>query len=527
MQRRDSGRHPTRWLAALAAGLLVAGCGTRLNDNVIENAASRVIAPPSGQAAPVAGDTTGGAVPAGEAGGAVADAAAAAADASRADTSVVAGAGPASATKGATASGSPAATAPLGAARAGGTGSARASGGGSPGSANAAAGPSAGGTPATGGNGSAPPSAPGATPAPTTGSTIVIGNVGDYSGIVGSVLHEGGPMAQVVGRHINDTGGLNGHPVKMLVADAAGDPSRALSIVRDMVENKGVVAFMGNLWVLSASGARSYLEQKKIPAIGGDVSTALWFQSPMFFPQASSFPTMAVGSVKTMADLGHKKIALAYCAEVEACKIYHDEGTGRAASVGAQIVYTAQVSLAQPDYTAECLQAQRSGAQALMLGVDSTALSRFARSCFQQGFKVPIVTASLATIASTTKDPNLDGLRSPVGTFPFVANDLPAEREYAAAIARYAPTIEQSGSTSAVWVSGALLREVSKALPDTVTSADFLKELYRIKNNTLGGIAPPLTFNEGKPAPDVTCYFIQQIVGGKFTAPQGSKQTCL
>jgi branched-chain amino acid transport system substrate-binding protein len=524
MERRDSGRQATRWLAALAAALLVGGCGTRLDDSVIENAASRVITLPSGQAAPVAGDSTGGAVAAGEAGN-VADQAAA--DASQGATPVVAGGGTAAAGKGPTASGSSSATAPVGAATAGGTGSARASAGGGAGGAKAADGPSAGAAPAAGGNGVATPGAPGATPAVATGSTIVIGNVGDYSGIVGSVLHEGAPMAQVVARHVNDTGGLNGHPVKMLVADAAGDPSRALSIVRDMVENKGVVAFMGNLWVLSASGARSYLEQKRIPAIGGDVATATWFQSPMFFPQASSFPTMAVGSVKTMADLGFKKIALGYCAEVEACKIYHDEGTARAASVGGQIVYTAQVSLAQPDYTAECLQAQRSGAQALMLGVDSTALSRFARSCFQQGFKVPIVTASLATIASTTKDPNLEGLLSPVGTFPFVANDVPAEREYAAAIARYAPTIEQSGSTSAVWVSGALLREVSRSLPATVTSADFLKGLYQIKNNTLGGIAPPLTFIEGKPAPDFTCYFIQKIVGGKFTAPQGSKQTCL
>jgi branched-chain amino acid transport system substrate-binding protein len=520
MERRDSGRHVTRWLAAMAATLLVAGCGTRLDDSAIENAASRVITAPGGQAA--AGDT--GAAPAGEA---VSVADQPAADGSEGATSVAAAGGTAAAANGATASGSSAATAPAGPATAGGTGSARASSGGGAGGAKAAAGPTAGAAPAAGGNAGTTPGAPGATPAAATGSTIVIGNVGDYSGIVGSVLHMGGPMAQVVARHINDTGGLNGHPVKMLVADAAGDPSRALSIVRDMVENKGVVAFMGNLWVLSASGARSYLEQKKIPAIGGDVATAMWFKSPMFFPQASSFPTMAVGSVKTMADLGYKKIALGYCAEVEACKIYHDEGTARAASVGAEIVYTAQVSLAQPDYTAECIQAQRSGAQALMLGVDSTALSRFARSCFQQGFKVPIVTASLATIASTTKDPNLEGLLSPVGTFPYVANDLPAEGEYAAAIARYAPTLEQSSATSAVWVSGALLREVSKALPPTVTPADFLKGLYQIKNNTLGGVAPPLTFIEGKPAPDFTCYFIQKIVGGKFTAPQGSKQTCL
>jgi branched-chain amino acid transport system substrate-binding protein len=517
MERSNLGHHAMRWLASLAAAVLVAGCGTRLNDAAIEQAASRTIVIAPTQEGATAADT-----PASDAGatsaplpGGSSDAAAPAGASTSAGAAATGSAG--GQTAAAPGAGHTAATAIGGAGRASGSGAAKVPG-------SAATTPSA--DPASAG-GPAAPGAPGPAPAPANGSVIVLGNVGDYSGIVGSVLHEGGPMAQVVARHINDNGGLNGHPVKMLVADAAGDPSRALSIVRDMVENKGVIAFVGNLWVLSASGARSYLEQKKIPAIGGDVATAMWFQSPMFFPQASSFPTMAVGSVKTMADLGHKKIALAYCAEVEACKIYHDEGTSRAATVGAQTVYTAQVSLAQPDYTAECLQAQRSGAQALMLGVDSTALSRFVRSCFQQGFKVPIVTASLATIASTTKDPNLEGLLSPVGTFPFVANDLPAERDYAAAIARYAPTIEQSGSTSAVWVSGALLREVSKSLPATVTSADFLKGLYQVKGNTLGGVAPPLTFVEGKPAPDFTCYFLQKIVGGKFTAPQGSKQTCL
>src|SRR5258706_466559 len=87
--------------------------------------------------------------------------------------------------------------------------------------------PPRGGPPAAAGGGATPPTAPGAAPAQAAGSTIVIGNVGDYSGIVGSVLHEGGPMAQVVARVINDSGGLNGHPIKMLVADAAGDPSRA------------------------------------------------------------------------------------------------------------------------------------------------------------------------------------------------------------------------------------------------------------------------------------------------------------
>src|SRR6185295_3076470 len=89
MERRDF-RYPARWLVGLAAALLVAGCGTRLDDSVIEQAASRVIAVPGGQAAPAAGATTDGAVPGGAAGSVAADPAAA--DASQAVTSVGAGA---------------------------------------------------------------------------------------------------------------------------------------------------------------------------------------------------------------------------------------------------------------------------------------------------------------------------------------------------------------------------------------------------------------------------------------------------
>jgi len=513
--RARQNRAMARLVVALLAVPLVGACGTRLEAAKIEKAASRVIIAPGaaaggtagGAAGPAADQTTaaaaGGQIPAGTASG---------------GSATPAGVSPAAAALSST---------PAGAKTPAAAGAGNAPGVGTAGSSAArATAPTTPGAATSGAAGPAPGAAPASAAVPTK-APVTVGNVGDYSGIVGSVLKDGGPMSQVVAHSINDTGGLNGHPVRVVVGDAAGDPSRALSIVRDMVENKGVTVFMANFWVLSAGGARAYLEDKKIPVVGGDVASAVWFKSPMFFPMGASFDTLSVGSLKAMADLGHKKIALAYCAEVEACHVYHDAANARAATVGATIVYNAQVSLAQPDYTAECLQAQRSGADALMLGVDSTALSRFVRSCKQQGFSPPLVTASLSMINSTAKDPNLEGILAPVATFPFAANDSPATREYKAALARYAPTLEESGTTSAAWVSGALLREASKALPDQPTSADFLKGLWQIKNDTLGGLTGPLTFREGQPAPDFTCYFLQSISGGKFTAPVGTKQTCL
>ncbi|MGH9009406.1 MAG: ABC transporter substrate-binding protein, partial [Acidimicrobiia bacterium] len=366
-----------------------------------------------------------------------------------------------------------------------------------------------------------------ATPAAATKAPIVLGHIGDYSGVVGTVLKGGNVMAQVVARYINDHGGLDGHPVQLVSADAGGDPSRALSLVRDMVETKGVVAFVGNAWVFSAYGPREYLDARKIPVIGGDSTTRVWFESPMYFPSSASFPAMSFGALKGLVDAGKKKVGVLYCVEAEQCKVWYDTAVAKAAGVGAQIVYAAQVSLAQPDFTAECISAQRNGAEGIMVGLDSPSLVRFARACAQQGYKPQLVNATLAVTEAAAKDEATQGLMAVVGTFPHMVDDTPEAKEYQTAIRHYAPGLTSSPTTSTVWVAGALLRAVGKKLPpDKVTSADFFPGLYSIKNNTLGGLVGPLTFNEGKAANQINCVFALKVVGGKYTAPDGSKQQC-
>jgi branched-chain amino acid transport system substrate-binding protein len=335
-------------------------------------------------------------------------------------------------------------------------------------------------------------------------------------------------MSQVVARHINDNGGLAGHPVQIITADAAGDPARAASLVKELVEKRGVIAFVGNLWPLSGTGPRQYLEERGIPVIGGDNAINLWFQSPMYFPHGTSWPALSLAAAKAAVDAGKKKIGVLFCVEAEPCKTWGDTINARAKEVGAEVVYSAQVSLAQPDFTAECLQARRNGAEALMVGVESASSSRLARSCLQQGYKPRYYTGSLATTAATAKDPNLEGLGAVLQAFPFVASDLPGVRDYHAAIKRYAPTIEQSPSTVSEWTAGSLLRGISAQLPaGAVTTADLLAGLYRLKDETLGGLVPPLNYHQGKPASDIRCFFYMEVRGGNYTAPVGSRQVCI
>jgi branched-chain amino acid transport system substrate-binding protein len=505
MARANSSNRGIRWIAGLGATLLIAGCGTRLDDARIQAAAgvgqtaagNRVAAPAT------SGDLSSGGAAAGGAG---------AAPAAEAETAMT----PAAASGGRPTSRGPTTKVAAG----GGTAGAAAPSVNATGSGGTAAVPGVP-TPAT-------PGAGGATP--TQGdskSPIVLGHIGDYSGLVGTLMKGGDVTAQVVARYVNDNGGLDGHPIKVIVGNAGGDPARALSLARDMVENQGAVALFGTLLVLSGYGPRDYLEQKKIPIIGGDGGTNAWLESPMYFTSSAHFPGISFGAVKGLADLGKKKIAILYCAEAEQCKTFHDTAAAKASSLGVQIVYDAQVSLAQPDFTAECIQAQRAGADGVMAGVDGPSIVRFARSCSQQGYKPQLMTAAMAVIESIAKDPNLDGLIASQGVFPHMATDLPGERTFRAAMAKYAPGVEMSPAVANVWTAGLLLQEVSKKLPDgKVTSADFFPGLYAIKGNTLGGLVGPLTFNAGSTASEVRCVFFIRIAGGKWTAPDGSKQHC-
>ena len=56
-------------------------------------------------------------------------------------------------------------------------------------------------------------------------------------------------------------------------------------------------------------------------------------------------------------------------------------------------------------------------------------------------------------------------------------------------------------------------------------TADVYNGLYAMKNETLGGFAPPLTFTQGKPT-TVNCFFVASIKDGKYVAPNGATPSC-
>lgn len=83
------------------------------------------------------------------------------------------------------------------------------------------------------------------TPAPPQGDPIVIGAIFSVTG-PGAPLGEPEKLsAEMVERQVNDAGGINGRPLKVIIEDDATEESKAVLAMKKLVEQDKVVAVVG------------------------------------------------------------------------------------------------------------------------------------------------------------------------------------------------------------------------------------------------------------------------------------------
>ena len=212
-----------------------------------------------------------------------------------------------------------------------------------------------------------------------TKSTIRIGVVGTLSGVAGASLGTQPDGVRVWARWINSRGGVNGHPVEVIVGDDGGDPSRHLALIQEFVEQRKVIAFVGNPEAVSGTGSVSYINKVGVPEVGSEGANQYFYQSPFYFPQGSHGNALlqaALLAYSTEAKRrGFSKVATITCVEVQVCRDSNAKARAGFAKYGMQVVYQSQNSLGQPDFTSECLNARNAGAQFLSVVLHSRGRS--------------------------------------------------------------------------------------------------------------------------------------------------------
>jgi branched-chain amino acid transport system substrate-binding protein len=363
-----------------------------------------------------------------------------------------------------------------------------------------------------------------------TKAPVRIGTIGSLSGPAGASLKPQADGVRIWVRWINDHGGLNGHPVEHLVADDGGDPSRHRSLVQEFVEQRKVIAFVGNPEALTGQGSVDYLTKAGIPVVGSEGAGQWFYESPSYFPQGSTGNALLQAGAYLAAVLnksqGRTKVGLINCVEVQVCR----DATNKAPAVfkkyGMDVVYSAQASLAQPDFTAECLNARQRGVQVMSIGMDANAIRTIAQACARQGFHPILGWTAGSTVAAHAHDPNLEGSQIASFVQGWATRNTPGTREFQDAMAKYAPGLEVGGGHMLGWVSGKVLEAGAKNLPAIATPKALLQGLWALHGDVLPDLTGPLLYNPGKPATPTVCNYAVTITAGKFVPAYNSQRAC-
>jgi branched-chain amino acid transport system substrate-binding protein len=352
---------------------------------------------------------------------------------------------------------------------------------------------------------------------------IVIGAVGQLSGVLGSAFIGGTRAIQAWLTKINGTGGLGCHPVKYVTADDGGDPARNLALVRQLVEQDKVIAMLYNTGLLTGQASRDYLVSKNLPVIGQEGGELFWGTAPNFFNHGTSGRplidfTLIAGARAALA-VGKKKLGTLACQEVSYCNTADKSWADLGKQIGLEPVYRGQSSLLTVDFTSQCLAAKKAGVEVLALAFESTGIHRIAQSCASVGFKPMIVCTSVQSNLDFVDDENLDGVVIAQPYLPWFLNDRPAIQAFQAVLRQFAPGLPLDSASINGWAAAQLFSRADKAFAaDVVTSKGILDALGTVKNDDLGGLSYPLTFTPGKPQDTKRCGWIMKVQEKKFTS---------
>ena len=398
-----------------------------------------------------------------------------------------------------------------------------------------AAAKSEGNTPA-GGSAAATPGAP--VPVPGgggqagDGSPVAVGWIGTQSGTIGAI-GKGMPAAvRAWVQDANSRGGLNGHPIKLIMVDDGGDPNRSVSLARKMIEQDGVIFFLGVFAPTTEQALVPLLEEKQVPIVSTCGCSPADDTTALVFPMGPSGDTgtawahilpMLKGNVP--ADK-LQKVGLLYCREVPSCPHMRELIQSYQQAAGFKLVWEAQASLAAPDFTAEMISAKNAGVEALTMIMDNSSVVRIERSAKQQGYKPQFVNQQSGHEDRVAKEADVEGHITAATTAPW--DSSPKMKIFRDAMDKYQPKEVRGSWGAQAFVAGLLMEKLSKSFSPKPAAADVINGLYSLKGETVDGRLPPLTFVKGaKSHANVDlCIIPLRITGGQFKTLQGEEFTC-
>lgn len=352
-------------------------------------------------------------------------------------------------------------------------------------------------------------------------SPIRIGAVSTTSGLVGA-----NGAGQVAGlqawlQDVNARGGIMCRPVELTIVDDGADPARHSSLKRQLYQDRGITAIVGEYAPLTSQAGMQVSEEFGIPQIGGLSANPADFASPISFPfQGSALPeSTALGRYRTIGE--GSKVAIFYVSEVDFGVIAADTFQSSWEANGGEVVVRASISLAQPDFTAEVSRAQAAGADTVYLASEISGCNRFWDAARRQNYEPTVLTNSSCYHIALRDSADVAADRYvSVSTFEPPTSDTPAVQAMVAAVSQYQPQLEDprnDGTVMRGWASGRLFEVAVAQAGGRTDPQSLIDAMHALQGVTLDGLIPPLDWPAG-PHPERLCAKLVMFNGQDYNS---------
>jgi branched-chain amino acid transport system substrate-binding protein len=363
-----------------------------------------------------------------------------------------------------------------------------------------------------------------------SGTPIAVGAMGSFTGAGAGSTADAKTVFQDWVDATNAAGGINGHPVQATIVDDQNTPSIAVANATKLVQQDHVKVIFDLSDDLESTWAK-IVDTAKVPVLGQSEGPAFGTDAN-FFPTGTTVEPLIWGELKAASVAKVSKISGLYCAEIASCAQTVPLITALGKTVGISLAYSASISSTASSYTAQCLGSKNAGANGVTVAAASEVAVSVASSCATQGYKPVYVTTAGEMTTPWLAQSALNGAIGNTQDVPWFDDSIPATKTMQAAISKYSPSVLTSASYGATatigWAAGTVFATIAKTASLTPSSSQtqIIAALDTVKNETFGGITPPLTYTAGKPS-QVACSFVAGISNGKWTEPIGLKTLCM
>jgi branched-chain amino acid transport system substrate-binding protein len=326
---------------------------------------------------------------------------------------------------------------------------------------------------------------------------------------------------------VNGAGGLQGHPIEIVIKDDGNDPAKSLTAVKELVEKDHVVAISS--WSGVDFSWADYVQKMHVPIVGGQNYSPPWQENPVFFPVQSTVGTALTAQPLMAKEAGATSIGSYYAADVTQAVQAVKALQGIAGQLGLDAGFSSAISSGDPSYVAPCLAAKKAGAEAMLLA--GVPVERLVPSCSQQDFKPMWVMPGEQVTSQVVKTPDLGQVLAPQFAFPYFIDDTTTKDYRDAMDTNYRGPEEEKFSplTSSAWMVGLVYQAAFDGMgqKQTVSTDDMFDGLYQVNDLTDGGLLAGLTYSKDQTERSVDCFWETKVEDGKWSAPNGLKTTCV